>query len=170
MRGSPPAERERGRAGDGTFRGALPTPPGTPTSDYLQVMHVVPGRAAMPPSHPVNSEKKPIDLFFKVEKLHLPACLAEPGARPGTEGWEVWRITFRFYRDEVVGLHQPCGVQGPVLSWLVTQLCWECQPWRAPLCEQETRGLESRSKAWERGFLSLFTYTQVWGPGVGYVA
>lgn len=39
----PPAERETGRAWDGTFW-APPTPPGLPTSDHPHVVHVPLGR------------------------------------------------------------------------------------------------------------------------------
>lgn len=111
-----PARRPRrgegeGEGRDGTFWGAPFTPPGTLTPDYLQVMHMVPRRATVPPPHPVGSERKPIDLFFKVEKLHLPPCVAAPGARPGA-GREVWRITFRFCPEEVAVLYQPCCCPG----------------------------------------------------------
>lgn len=46
----------------------------------------------------------------------------------------------------------PCP--GACVIMLVTKLCWECQPWLAPLCEQETRGLGSGTKIGRGGFSS----------------
>lgn len=80
--------------------------------------HVLPREASRRLPPPVNSKKKPIDLFFKVRKPHLPACLARP--------------------DLVQVRWQACtsftAIQRPAFSRLVSKLGRERSALVGPLC------------------------------------
>lgn len=66
--------RERGRAWGGTFWGSRPSP--RASRPWLTPGSCLgpPWTRCLPPLLAVNSEKKPMDLFFQVGKPRLPTC------------------------------------------------------------------------------------------------
>lgn len=113
--------------------------------------HVLPREASRRLPPPVNSKKKPIDLFFKVRKPHLPACLARP--------------------DLVQVRWQACtsftAIQRPAFSRLVSKLGRSGQPWLGPFVP---RGNQIQEQNVVQGCFSPSLLAHRWGPGEGCVA
>lgn len=141
-RGGGPGMELLGRAAHPAWLADLGLPPGHARPPRRGACHLV----------FLSTQKRSRSIyFFKVEKPHLPVCLATPGARPGSNG-ETMEKAADFVRGQP-GLHQPCrGLRchGQLATW-----DGSVNPGLAPLCQQETRGLRSRNKKWVGGFSSL---------------